>query len=351
MWLWIPLIAVLVAALVIVAWFFAWRCARLRYLRANSVMAQTSRGPVEYVRRGNGPVVLVLHGGLGGWDQALLLGKDMGADACFTVLAPSRVGYLRTPLETGATPEEGADAMAALMDKLGMAEAAVVGLSGGGPTALAMALRHPQRVRALVMMAAITGRHTQPKQTTNEWAARILFLRAADLFLDFATWILFVHMIRLAPRFMVRRMFRSTETFDKVRIDQRVREVFKHPAQWTWMHRLFDCAVPLSVRKVGLDNDLKQFARLGVYPVGQIGCPTLVVHGRYDGNVPFSHAEFVGHNVPGARMFVLETCGHLLWMSDEADAARQEVMTFLKEHMPREDGGASAAAAREPGSV
>ncbi len=333
MWLWILLIALLAAALLIVAWFFAWRGTRLRYLRANSLVAQTSRGPVEYARQGAGPVVLVLHGGLGGWDQALSLGQDLRAEARFTVLAPSRVGYLRTPLETGATPEEGADAMAALMDKLGMAQAAVIGLSGGGPTALAMALRHPQRVRALVMMAAITGQHTQPQQTTNEWAARVLFSGAADLLLDFATWLVFVHVIRLAPRFMVRRMFRSTETFDKDRIDQRVREVFKHRAQWTWMHRLFDCAVPLSVRKVGLDNDLKQFARLGVYPVERIECPTLVVHGRHDGNVPFSHAEFVGQNVPGARMFVLETCGHLLWMSDEADAARQEVMSFLNEHM------------------
>jgi len=342
MWLWIPVIAILVAALVIVAWFFAWRGARLRYLRANSLVVQTSRGPVEYARQGAGPVLLVLHGGLGGWDQALFLGQDLRAETCFTVLAPSRLGYLRTPLSTGTTPEEGADAMAALMDKLGMAEAAVLGLSGGGPTALAMALRHPRRVRALVMMAAITGQHTQPQQTTNEWAARVLFSGAADLLLDFATWVVFIHMIRLAPRFMVRRMFRSTETFDKDRIDQRVREVFKHRAQWTWMHRLFDCAVPLSVRKVGLDNDLKQFARLGVYPVERIECPTLVVHGRYDGNVPFSHAEFVGQNVPQARMFVLETCGHLLWMSDEADAARQEVMSFLNEHISCEDSDESA---------
>ncbi len=143
MWLWIPLIAVLVAALLIVAWFLAWRGAKLRYLRANSLVADTSRGPVEYARRGDGPVVLVLHGGLGGWDQALFLGQDMGAEACFTVLAPSRVGYLRTPLSTGATPEEGADAMAALMDSLGMGEAAVIGVSAGGPTALAMALHHP----------------------------------------------------------------------------------------------------------------------------------------------------------------------------------------------------------------
>lgn len=339
MWLWIPVIAILVGALVTAAWFFTWRGARLRYLRASSLVVQTSYGPVEYVKQGAGPVVLVLHGGLGGWDQALLLGQDMGAETCFTILAPSRLGYLRTPLSTGATPVEGADAMAALMDKLGVAEAAVIGLSGGGPTALAMALRHPCRVRALVMMAAITGQHTQPQQTTSEWAVRVLFSGAADLLLDFATWVLFVRMTRLAPRFMVRRMFRATETFDDDRIDQRVREVFKHPAQWTWMHRLFDCAVPLSVRKAGLHNDMKQFARLGVYPVERVTCPTLVVHGRNDGNVPFSHAEFVGQNVPGARMFVLETCGHLLWMSDEADGTRQEVMSFLNEHISRKNGG------------
>ena len=122
MWLWIPLIAVFGAALVMVAWFFTWRGAKLRYLRVNSSVAQTCRGPVEFARQGAGPVVLVLHGGLGGWDQALSLGQDMGADACFTVLAPSRVGYLRTPLSTGATPEEGADAMAALLDKLAVGE-------------------------------------------------------------------------------------------------------------------------------------------------------------------------------------------------------------------------------------
>ena len=60
MWLWIPLTAVLGAALVMVAWFFAWRGAKLRYLRVNSSVAQTSRGPVEYARQGAGPVLLVV---------------------------------------------------------------------------------------------------------------------------------------------------------------------------------------------------------------------------------------------------------------------------------------------------
>ncbi len=337
-WYWMPLIVILVAVLATVVWFLVWRFGRLRSLRAGSEIAQTSRGPIEYAQQAartcDGPLVLVLHGGMGGWDQALLVGQDiLGTDSGLRILAPSRVGYLRTPLDTGTTPEECADAMAALMDTLGIEDAAILGVSGGGPTALAMAIRHPSRVRALVMMAAITGTHTQPQLTTNEVMTRLLFSRTASLLLDFATWILFVRLTRLAPRFMVRRMFGATETFDKDRINQRVREVFEHREQWTWMYRLFHCSVPLSVRKVGLDNDLKQFAELGVYPVQQIVCPTLVVHGRHDGNVPFSHAEFVGQNIPGARMFVAETCGHLLWMSDEADAMRHDVLSFLKDHL------------------
>ena len=65
------------------------------------------------------------------------------------------------------------------------------------------------------------------------------------------------------------------------------------------------------------------------YPVQEISCPTLVVHGRHDGNVPFSHAQFVADGVPDAQLFVAETCGHLIWMSDDAQPVRDKVTSFL----------------------
>jgi len=90
---------------------------------AQSVVAQTRAGPVEYASRGGGPVVLVLHGGFGGFDQGHLFIPGL-AEAGFSVIAPSRPGYLRTPLSTGETNEEQADAMAALLDTLGVRRAA-----------------------------------------------------------------------------------------------------------------------------------------------------------------------------------------------------------------------------------
>jgi pimeloyl-ACP methyl ester carboxylesterase len=48
-----------------------------------------------------------------------------------------------------------ADDYAVLLDRLGLDSVAVVGISGGGPHALAFAVRHPDRVRALSVVAGV----------------------------------------------------------------------------------------------------------------------------------------------------------------------------------------------------
>ncbi len=327
---WIAIVVVAVAVALVVTSFIVWRTREFRRLRSGSVVADTALGPVEYALQGSGPSVVVLHGGIGGWDQGLAISQDLGLDAQFTVLAPSRAGYLRTPLSTCRTPDQTAVAIEALLDDLNMDKVAVIGISGGGPTALALTLRLKDRVQALVMLAAITCRHEQPARTTSDGIVRLMFSDSANLVLDFVLWVFMVQLIRILPRYMVKRIFQATETFDKKGLERRVEEVMRHREQWTWMARLFESSLPLSVRKVGLDNDLKQFAALPVYPVKNITCPTLVVHGRHDGNVPFSHAAFVADNVPNAELFVAETCGHLIWMSDDAEPAREKVMSFLR---------------------
>jgi pimeloyl-ACP methyl ester carboxylesterase len=72
--------------------------------------------------------LLVLHGTPGGSDQGVVAAELLGVDA--RVIAPSRPGYLGTPLSTGRTPGEQAAAMVALLDELEVERAVVVGLSG-----------------------------------------------------------------------------------------------------------------------------------------------------------------------------------------------------------------------------
>src|SRR5258708_22018697 len=126
-------------------------------LDAGSRVAGTAFGPIEYAVAGDGPSVLVAHGIGGGYDQGLLV-THLTKEQPFKIISVSRFGYLRTPLARYRTPEEQADAYAALLDTLGIEKAAIVGISAGGTSALYFALRHPERFWALVSVAGVTQR-------------------------------------------------------------------------------------------------------------------------------------------------------------------------------------------------
>ncbi len=73
---------------------------KLAALDSASEIAETDKGKIEYSMRGEGPTVLGFPWNARGYDQAMLLGSLFAEDE-FSVVAPSRPGYLRTPLANG----------------------------------------------------------------------------------------------------------------------------------------------------------------------------------------------------------------------------------------------------------
>ena len=147
-----------------------WRDGLVRELNEGSEVAETARGPMEYRAEGAAPFVLCVHGGPGGYDQGKLVAEAVFAD--FGTIAVSRPGYLRTPLATGRTFEEQADALAALLDALGIDRVAVYGASAGGPPSIHFAGRHPDRIVALLLTCAVT---TVYPVYVPAWARAIIF--------------------------------------------------------------------------------------------------------------------------------------------------------------------------------
>jgi pimeloyl-ACP methyl ester carboxylesterase len=139
---------------------------------------------------------------------------------------------------------------------------------------------------------------------------------------------------RYRPTLLVSTLLSASDTLDRSKAKQRRSYVLDHPEQLAFFRRVAASGMPLSVRQAGLWNDLHQFARLPVYPLEQITCPTLVVHGRADGNVPLEHAEFVASVVPGAELLALEDCGHFIWVGPEAEQTAGKVGDFLVRHAP-----------------
>jgi 2-hydroxy-6-oxonona-2,4-dienedioate hydrolase len=71
------------------------------------------------------------------------------------VIAMSCFGCLRSPMLADASPAAQADAHVCLLDTLGIGREAVLGGSAGAPSAMQMAIRHPERVRAPVLTLEI----------------------------------------------------------------------------------------------------------------------------------------------------------------------------------------------------
>ena len=67
--------------------------------------------------------------------------------------------------------------------------------------------------------------------------------------------------------------------------------------------------------------------------LGQISTPTLVVWGEADPWIPLEHAHQLARRIPGARLAVLESAGHLV-QEDEPD----RLIRLVGEHLRRELG-------------
>ncbi len=295
------LVIVFVLSALTLARYSMWRAERIDSLRTQSQAVDTNVGKIEYLFAGEeGPVLLFVHGTPGGYDQA-------PADyEGFRILAPSRPGYLATPIEVGRTASEQAEAYRALLDALEIREVIVMGASGGGPSAITFAASYPDRVRALVAMEAVS---------------QSMELLEAPGFLtsDFLFWLVF-RAIEVGPGFeaILTNIVPNPENLKLILDDSETLEKVKAVLWSGW---------PPSLRREGFDNDNIQFTDLDL-PLADVSVPTLIFHGTADINVPYGHAEFLAEQISGARLHAIANADHMMPFTHA-----KEIRTILRDFL------------------
>ena len=95
---------------------------------------------------------------------------------------------------------------------------------------------------------------------------------------------------------------------------------------------------PFAARDAGRLNDGDQFSRLPSWPLSQIKCPTLIIHGTADTNVPFAHAQFAHEQIAGSRLEAFQGGDHFISVTygTKIDAL---VAQFVAEHVLNASGG------------
>ncbi len=253
------------------------------------------------------PVVLLIMG-LGmqliAWPPALVDGlvaagyrvvrfdnRDIGLSHHFDHLGVPNVLLASLKLKLGLQPsppyrlqDMAADAIGVL-DALGIAKAHVLGVSMGGMIAQRVALAAPQRVASLISVMSSSGARGLPEADTK--VLRALLSQPADRSAE----ALLAHTLRLI-KLIGSPGFPANEALQRERILAGLQRSY-HPAG--------------TLRQmVAIGADVGHRAKA----LGQIQCPTLVIHGKADRLVPYACGLDTAQRIPGAEMVGIDGMGH-----------------------------------------
>jgi pimeloyl-ACP methyl ester carboxylesterase len=264
------------------------------YLRA---VTGIFRSPLHWERTGAGPPVLLIMGlGLSGgawWRTVPVLSRRL------QVLTFDNRGVGRSrSLQLAYTTEAMADDAVSVLDLAGVKRVHVYGISLGGMVAQQLALRHPSRVRSLVLGATHAGgpHMHRPDIDVMGFLWERLLLPSED-----AAW-------RSVPlNYSERCRAEHPE-----RIAEDVAQRLAHPfSEQAYRAQLFAAA---------LHDCYDQLNRIRV--------PTLVVHGDDDRMVPVQNGRMIAERIPGAELLELSDTGHLY--PTEAPHVDEEIAAFMR---------------------
>jgi 2-hydroxy-6-oxonona-2,4-dienedioate hydrolase len=277
-----------------------------------SVLIDTRCGPIEFQETGSGTPLLMVHGSGGGHDQGMAFAGNL-AQRGIRVIAMSRFGYLRTPMPADASPAAQADAHVCLLDALGIGRAAVLGGSAGGPSALQMAIRHPDRVSALVLLVPLAYKPSASADSAKPlapWAEALLMRLIGS---DFLFWV-GLHVAR-----------DQVTTYVLATPPAQVSSA--SPQERARINAMLDHILPVSARAAGLRSDSVLGKSLGPSPLGSVRAPTLIVSVRDDGFGTYANAQYTASQIKGAKFVGFERGGHV-WVGHD-DEVMEEIVKLL----------------------
>ena len=186
-----------------------------------------------------------------------------------------------------------------LMNALRIEQAHVLGLSLGGMIAQEMAIRHPERIKGLILVVTLCGGPHQvvAEDAVREKLLRMVFEGSAD------------------ARIKAIEVFFAPRTInERLQIVQAYAEVsMKHPAGLEILQRQYEAV-----------------ARHDTYDrLDRIKAQTLVLTGEEDMLIPPGNSEILAERIPGAELRVIPGGGHQI-MIEQPQACNRAIVAFLQ---------------------
>jgi pimeloyl-ACP methyl ester carboxylesterase len=251
-------------------------------------------GDLEYAEAGSGNPFLMVHGTGGGFDQGLFFASRF-IEAGYRVIAPSRFGYLRTAFPSDPSSENQADAFVDLLDALDIDRVAIAGGSAGALSAMAFAIRHPDRCDALLPL--IPASYVPRDKPVQSVPPDQMQMAMAVLKSDFLFWLA----IKTVPDLLTEALLATRPSLVRA----------ADPAEQARARHILDAILPVSRRAEGLVNDARLAGNPAPMPLETITAPTLAVSYEDDGFGTAAAARYIAEHVPGGRVHIYPEGGHI----------------------------------------
>ena len=247
------------------------------------------------------PVLLIM--GLGYASALWHRTRPVLAQGFRTVAFDNRgVGLSDVPPAPYSIATMAADA-AAVLDAAGVARAHVFGISMGGMIAQEFALRHPERTLSLILGCTSPGGPSALRAESH--VTDILVARGMTL--------------EQAREAILPYIYDAATPREKIEEDLSLRR------RWLTSPEGY-MAQLLAIR------GWESYSR-----IAQITAPTLVIHGKSDALIPPGNGELIAARIPGAKLVLLDHASHL-FLTDQTEAAHEEILEFLLSHAGGELG-------------
>lgn len=261
------------------------------------------RGRVEgielaYEVRGEGAPIVMIHGAQG--DQTMFAGMAAAFAEKYRVLTFDQRGSgLSDKPDMPYSIAMLADDTASLMDHLKMWPAHVIGVSMGGTIAQELALRHPKKIKSLVLGCTTAG---GPK------AIRLSASTAAGAYST------------QAMTAEERGKALAEAAFSKGYLAQHP-EVIKSMIESRRQRPIDSTAFARRMQAI-VGHDA--YDRLP-----QIHSPTLVIAGKDDALISWENSRLIAERIEGAKLVILEPAGHCFWL-EQPEQTQTAIAQFLE---------------------
>ncbi len=254
---------------------------------------------INYHDQGEGDAILLIHGsgpGVTAWANWRGVIPPLSQRA--RVIAPDMLGfgYSRCPAERKLTPEVWVQSLVDLLDALQISAVSLVGNSYGGAISMAFALRHPERVKKLVLMGSAGLSFPLTDGLDKVWGYQPSLAAMRELMEVFA----FDHSIITDD--LVRMRYEASTRDD---VQARFARLFPAP------------------RQQGIE-----MLAVAESALRELPHDTLIIHGREDKVLPLACSERLLRLIPKAQLHVFGQCGH--WVQiEKAQGFTRLLIDFL----------------------